>query len=94
MQKRADVLTLPKELTHENATACLAQLSSAIADEITPVRVDAAALGQFDSSALAVLLELRRTCLRTGKSMLVQGLPQRLRDLATVYGIESLLPDA
>ncbi|MBK7000221.1 MAG: STAS domain-containing protein [Rhodoferax sp.] len=88
------MLTLPKELTHDSATACLAQLSTAIADEVTPVRVDAAALGHFDSSALAVLLELRRACLRVGKSMVVQGLPQRLRDLATVYGIESLLPDA
>lgn len=88
------MLTLPDELTHRSATACLAQLNAAIASEATPVQVDAAALMHFDSSALAVLLELRRTCSRAGKSLLVEGLPERLHDLAVLYGVEGLLSKA
>jgi phospholipid transport system transporter-binding protein len=51
-------------------------------------------LQRFDSSALAVLLELRRESLAQGKSLAIQALPGRLRDLATVYGIAELLPAA
>ena len=87
------MLRLPAELTHGQAKACLAQLVSGLKAETTSsVVVDATALGRFDSSALAVLLELRRVCLRAGKAMVVQGLPSHLGDLATLYGIEGLLP--
>ena len=87
------MLRLPAELTHGQATACLAQLVSGLKSEtVSPVVVDATALGRFDSSALAVLLELRRTCQRAGKALVVQGLPPHLGDLATLYGVEGLLP--
>ena len=55
------------------------------------VVVDGAALNRFDSSALAVLLELRRQCQSTGKELRVTGLPQQLMDLAGLYGIAELL---
>jgi phospholipid transport system transporter-binding protein len=86
------VLTLPDELTHVQATACLAGLVPNLAAEAVPVRVDASALRHFDSSALAVLLELRRACAVLNKPMVVQGLPGGLRDLAALYGVEGLLP--
>lgn len=86
------MLSLPVELTHDQAKGCLAELVASVGAEGTSVVVDAAALQRFDSSALAVLLELRRTCLRSGKTLAVQGLPQHLSDLATLYGIERLLP--
>jgi len=88
------VLSLPAELTHDLATACLAQLVDGMGAEASPVVVDAKPLQRFDSSALAVLLELRRTCLRAGKTLVVQGQPQHLSDLATLYGIEALLPSS
>ena len=88
------MLSLPAELTHDLATACLAQLVDGMDAEASPVVVDAQPLQRFDSSALAVLLELRRTCLRAGKTLVVQGQPQHLSDLATLYGIEGLLPSA
>ena len=91
--KRPDVLSLPAELTHAQAKACLAQLTAGVGAEAgLSVVVNATALGRFDSSALAVLLELRRVCQRAGKAMAVQGLPQQLSDLAALYGIEGLLP--
>ena len=87
------MLRLPAELTHKQAKACLAQLVSGLKTETaSPVVVDGTALGRFDSSALAVLLELRRTCQRGGMALVCQGLPQHLSDLATLYGVEGLLP--
>lgn len=86
------MLSLPVELTHDQAKACLAQLVGGVDAEATPVVVNAQPLQRFDSSALAVLLELRRTCIKAGKTLEVQGLPPHLGDLATLYGIEGLLP--
>ncbi len=88
------MLSLPAELTHDLANACLAQLIAGMDAEASPVVVDAKPLQRFDSSALAVLLELRRNCQRAGKALVVQGQPQHLSDLAALYGIESLLPSA
>ena len=88
------MLTLPDELTHDQATGCLARLVASLGAEGAAVQVDAAALQRFDSSALAVLLELRRACAGLGKSMVVQGLPGGLRSLAVLYGVEALLPSA
>ena len=87
-------LTLPAELTNAQATACLAELSVDMARESAggSVVIDAAPLERFDSSAIAVLLELRRACAAAGRSFAVHGLPPRLRELATLYGVAALLP--
>ncbi len=53
--------------------------------------VDASALMQFDSSALAVLLACRRAVLAQGGQLYVQGLPDRAQALARVYGVTDLL---
>ncbi len=88
------MLSLPVQLTHDQAKSCLAHLCAGVEGEGASVVVDAKALERFDSSALAVLLELRRVSLRAGKSLVVQGSPKHLTDLATLYGIEGLLPQA
>lgn len=88
------MLSLPEELTHAGANDCLRQLSQGLTTESSQVVVDAKALRRFDSSALAVLLEFRRACARAGKTLAVQGMPERLRDLAALYGIAGLLPSA
>jgi phospholipid transport system transporter-binding protein len=89
------MLSLPATLTQDEASACLDQLTVGLKQEAsTQVVVDAALLQSFDSSALAVLLALRRECARAGKHFVVQGLPERLRDLAGLYGIQGLLPSA
>jgi phospholipid transport system transporter-binding protein len=85
-------LVLPADLTRNQASACLQMLVQglkALSDVV--VVVDAGALARFDSSALAVLLELRRESRAQGKSLRIRALPERLRDLATVYGIAELL---
>ncbi|MDD5332909.1 MAG: STAS domain-containing protein [Rhodoferax sp.] len=88
------MLSLPEELNHRGSNACLAQLTQGLTTQPAQVVVDATALHRFDSSALAVLLEFRRACARAGKTIVVQGVPCRLQDLATLYGVGELLPRA
>jgi phospholipid transport system transporter-binding protein len=87
------MLILPVELTHAQAAACCRMLAQALrSDPEKAVVADAAALTRFDSSALAVLLECRREALALGKAFAVARLPERLRELATLYGVAELLP--
>lgn len=88
------MLVLPDVLNLTNARACLRALTGALAQEAADVVVDAGSLKQFDSAALAVLLELRRQTLQMGKVFAVQDQPMHLSDLARLYGIADLLPDA
>ncbi len=86
------VLVLPQELTQSQASACLRALVQDLASLPGPEAVmDASPLSRFDSSALAVLLEFRRAALAQGKRFSTQGLPARLADLATLYGVIELL---
>mgnify|MGYP000328861994 CR=1 FL=1 len=64
-------------------TAQLAQGGEAV--------LDASALTQFDSSALAVVLACRRAVLAKGAQLRVTGLPARAQALAKVYGLSALL---
>lgn len=89
----ATVLVLPARLTHGEAPACARMLQQGLAAQRGSVAiVDASALAQFDSSAIAVLLECRREAAVQGRSFAVKGLPQRLRELAALYGVAGLLP--
>ena len=89
-------LKLPPTLMHEQADACLSLWVSqlqvqVLASQPAPVLVDASALHDFDSSALAVLLGLRRVANALGRTVQVTGMPARLRELATLYGVLDLL---
>ena len=86
------MLLLPATLTHANALACLQMLQQALAAEAAGlIEVDASALAHFDSSALAVLLECRRSCQARGPGLAVRGLAPRLASLAALYGGAALL---
>ena len=89
------MLVLPDQLTHGTAQACCRMLAQALRSEQGREAVaDASGLRQFDSTALAVLLEARREALAQGKTFFVHQLPAKLRELATLYGVSELLPDA
>ena len=95
--QQAHQLRLPAVLTHDRADACAAALRKALAlsrKMALVVRVDAGALQQFDSSALAVLLDCRRAAVAMGMSFRVDHLPPRLRQLAGLYGVSDLLSAA
>ncbi|NJM43046.1 MAG: STAS domain-containing protein [Brachymonas sp.] len=88
------MLVLPAEITHASARTCARMLAQALRSQEHTVVADASALQKFDSSALAVLLECRREAQIQGKSFSVRGLPERLRNLAALYGVAQLLPAA
>lgn len=88
------MITLPNALTHANAQAVrdagLQQLATGEAQG--KVEVEARALQQFDSSALAVLLAWQRAAQARGQSLHCLNLSPELQNLAQVYGLETLLP--
>ncbi|MDO8457831.1 MAG: STAS domain-containing protein [Burkholderiaceae bacterium] len=87
------MLVLPEVITQANAVACLAALSKDLSGQAqADVVLDAGNLKRFDSAALALLLEVRRDVLKMGKKFVLKEAPQRLQDLAALYGITELLP--
>ncbi len=94
MNGTATVLTLPAVLTHAVASGLAVAMARDISGQQGEVVVDASALDQFDSSALAVLLECRRLALAAGKGFSVWAAPARLLQLAGVYGVRQLIPAA
>ena len=84
-------LALPTTLTHAQATAQLAMWAPQLAglgDEA--VTLDCAALQHFDSTALALVLEVGRQARAKGVRLQLRDVPPRLHDLAAVYGIDAL----
>ena len=87
-------VALPAVLTQAQAQSVTDALVKALLANLTQgaqAVVDASALTQFDSSALAVVLACRRAVLAQGASLHVQGLPERAQALARVYGVSDLL---
>ncbi|MEJ5999129.1 STAS domain-containing protein [Paucibacter soli] len=55
------------------------------------VRLNLAALHDFDSAALTLLLSAMRLLKQQGLSLELSAAPNKLRELARVYGVASLL---
>lgn len=86
-------ISLPAHLSVQLGRAPLDALVQAVnaLPAGSPAVLDAAPLQQFDSSALALILGLRRHCQAHGRSMQVQGLSERLLGLAKLYGVAELV---
>lgn len=86
------MLMLPETLTLREARDTLRMLSQALQrDGGATLTVDASPLRNFDSAAIAVLLECRRLAAAWGKPFAVHGAPPKFQDLAKLYGVEGLL---
>ena len=81
---------LPERLTISEASATLARLTPQLLAAAEPV-LDASALRDLDTSALAVLLACQRQAAGLGRQLQVIGAPPKLRQLAQLYGVDSLL---
>ena len=88
------MLTLPAVVTHAQALDTARVLKAKVTSDAVDVVLDASALMQFDSSALAVMLACRRDVIAAGKTFVVFGLPARLSQLAGLYGVAELIPVA
>ena len=79
------MLTLPPVATLAQAQQLLGQLGDA------PELVDASALAEFDTSAIALLLEASRRAAAAGKTLRIESPPAQLVGLARLYGVAALL---
>lgn len=80
-------MKLPPQLTVEQANAALRALS---ADDRARV-IDASGLREFDTSALALLLQAKRQAQASGQVFEVRAAPPKLVQLAQLYGVDELL---
>ena len=87
-------LALPATLTMDEASATLARLQKALASSgggSGASVLDASALTELDTAALAVLLECKRACAARGQTLGVSAAPDKLVKLAQLYGVAELL---
>jgi phospholipid transport system transporter-binding protein len=87
-------IALPARVMQAQAKSVADGLVVVLCAEVAQGReaeLDASALQQFDSSALAVVLACRRAVLGLGGVLRVTGLPARAQALAKVYGVSSLV---
>ena len=99
----AAMIALPASLPLANATAALAELAPRVRAALQPstavtsnagapaIEFDASALDDFDSGALAVLLECRRIAAEGPRPFSVHGVALPLIDLAELYGVDEVL---
>lgn len=85
------MLALPSTLTHLEAANHAAWQANARASQW---QIDCAALQHFDSSAIALLLDLRRAANAENQIITLLNAPAKLTQLATLYGISELLTAA
>ena len=83
-------VALPARVTMAEARAALADISPRLAAADAPV-LDASALAELDSAALALLLECRRQVLARGAALQISGAPPKLQQLAALDGVGELL---
>ena len=85
-------MQLPATATLNEAAALAATLPDTVASGSGVLRVDASALTAFDSATLALLLQAQRLAQAAGRGFEVVGTPPKLLQLASLYGVDALLP--
>ena len=83
-------IALPARITMNDARATLAQLQPLLQAADAPV-LDASALVDLDTAAIALLLGCRRQAQARGRQLRLVGAPAKLGQLARLYGVEDLL---
>jgi phospholipid transport system transporter-binding protein len=93
------MLLLPATVTVREARDTQRMLSHALEQELRTqndpqIVVDASGLTEFDTAALAVLIECQRQVVSWNKAMVVRNPPAKLSELARLYGVDELLMPA
>jgi phospholipid transport system transporter-binding protein len=85
-------MRLPQTLTLAEARGAWQQLQADSAALVgNAVHIDASALTDFDSAALSLLLQARRQAQAKALPFEVSGAPDKLVQLAQLYGVAELL---
>jgi phospholipid transport system transporter-binding protein len=86
------MLVLPETVTVAEARDVLQMLIQTVRrDRGDALTIDASALKEFDTAAVAVLLECLRQAKAWGMRFVVKGAPAKLVELAALYGVAELL---
>ena len=88
------MVILPDTLNLAQANAAVRSIEEELARNgagALALVVDAAALRNFDTSAIAVLLEARRLAHASGRALSVRGAPPAMVELSGLYGVQGLL---
>jgi phospholipid transport system transporter-binding protein len=75
-------------MTHQEASSSMAWRADARAVDY---QIDIAKTDTFDSSLLALLLDLRRAAALDGKKLGIHNAPAKLTQLAMLYGVNELI---
>ncbi len=73
-----------------NAASVVRSGSTAIASGV--VEIDLSAVTEADSSSLAVVLQWMREANERRQSLALVSVPESMRSLAAVYGVEQIIP--
>jgi phospholipid transport system transporter-binding protein len=90
-------MQLPATATLAEASALARTAEESVMQGVQPgaergtLRIDASALQSFDTSLVAVLLRARRVAIGAGRDFELVGAPDKLAQLASLYGVETLL---
>jgi len=87
-------MQLPPSATLADSQILLSLLGKALggnSEASGPVEVDASGLRHFDTSTIALLMQARRLAQQAGRAFSVHGVPDKLVQLAQLYGVEELL---
>jgi len=88
------MFALPETLTLAQANAAVRSVEQALEQgggEGGALVIDATALRNFDTTAIAVLLEARRLAQAAGLALTVHGAPAAMIELSGLYGVDGLL---
>ncbi|RVT54443.1 STAS domain-containing protein [Rubrivivax albus] len=83
-------VTLPASVTMDDASVALRAIEASLAAG-GDLAVDASALQEVDTAAVALLLQARRLAQARGVGFTLAGAPPKLMALAKLYGVGSLL---
>jgi len=86
------MMVLPEKVTLQEARDVMQMFEQTMQrDSAQTLTVDASGLKDFDSAAIAVLLECARQARSWGKRFAVRRAPAKLSELAGLYGVDELL---
>ena len=88
------MVSLPENLTLAQANAAVRSIEDTLGQgqvQKGPLVIDAHGLRNFDTAAIAVLLEARRLAQAAGRTLDIHGAPAAMVELAGLYGVGELL---
>ncbi len=81
---------LPATLTLATATDALTAAFAALSRDVT--EFDFSPVTELDSAAIAFILVCQREAARLGKSLQCSNVPENLKNLAALYGVDTFIP--